>query len=115
MYGCMRLHTATVKQSTMLERKRSPGGSSRCAPLLVIALLAVQASEMESARTIRERELTDAVNRMRTLRSEESQDRELKNLLRSQLPRGPVPPSGPSPCHNKKSFNITTDDYVSCP
>lgn len=42
------------------------------------------------------------------------------HLLQNQLPRGPVPPSGPSPCHNKfdpfkqnkVSFHL---DYVICP
>ncbi|KAJ7943018.1 Transmembrane protein [Quillaja saponaria] len=43
-----------------------------------------------------------------------------KRTLDSQLPRGPVPPSGPSPCHNKissfhnKEFSFTYD-YVMCP
>lgn len=48
-------------------------------------------------------------------------DIEEKNyLLQNQLPRGPSPPSGPSPCHNKLdpfnknkfSFHL---DYVICP
>lgn len=43
-------------------------------------------------------------------------------LLENQLPRGPVPPSGPSPCHNKldpfkeSKFYYTPDpDYIICP
>ncbi|XVF85345.1 hypothetical protein PTKIN_Ptkin17bG0110200 [Pterospermum kingtungense] len=37
-----------------------------------------------------------------------------------QLPRGPVPPSGPSPCHNKldpytQSQFSFSNDYVMCP
>ncbi|CAL1358498.1 unnamed protein product [Linum trigynum] len=46
-------------------------------------------------------------------------------LLESRLPRGLVPPSGPSPCHNKlgpyqlhrqeRSSTVHTDDYIICP
>ncbi|KAL8549603.1 hypothetical protein ACS0TY_008447 [Phlomoides rotata] len=28
-------------------------------------------------------------------------NRVMATLLKTRLPRGPVPPSGPSPCHNK--------------
>ncbi|KAK4371155.1 hypothetical protein RND71_010630 [Anisodus tanguticus] len=56
-------------------------------------------------------------------RVESIRDIEVKNyqsLLQNQLPRGLVPPSGPSPCHNKLdpfnqskfSFHL---DYVMCP
>ncbi|KAJ7954216.1 Transmembrane protein [Quillaja saponaria] len=43
-----------------------------------------------------------------------------KGTLDSQLPRGPVPPSGPSLCHNKLSpFDRKelsfTNDYSMCP
>ncbi|KAG6715245.1 hypothetical protein I3842_05G241300 [Carya illinoinensis] len=43
-----------------------------------------------------------------------------KSRFQSQLPRGPVPPSGPSPCHNKLSPFKHTDssfpnDYIICP
>ncbi|PON98184.1 Transmembrane protein [Trema orientale] len=43
-----------------------------------------------------------------------------KSLMESMLPRGPVPPSGPSPCHNKLSPLSHTqlsfpDDYIGCP
>uniref|UniRef100_A0A2C9UGF2 Uncharacterized protein n=1 Tax=Manihot esculenta TaxID=3983 RepID=A0A2C9UGF2_MANES len=41
---------------------------------------------------------------------------ELGFLLDNRLPRGPVPPSGPSPCHNKFSQSHTdTTDYIICP
>ncbi|OMO88080.1 hypothetical protein COLO4_20476 [Corchorus olitorius] len=42
------------------------------------------------------------------------------DMFEPQLPRGPVPPSGPSPCHNKlgpyshREFWYP-DDYVNCP
>ncbi|PON78737.1 Transmembrane protein [Parasponia andersonii] len=44
----------------------------------------------------------------------------MKSLMESMLPRGPVPPSGPSPCHNKFSPLSHTqipfpDDYIGCP
>ncbi|KAL6295174.1 hypothetical protein ACE6H2_003316 [Prunus campanulata] len=45
---------------------------------------------------------------------------EFKRSIQGMLPRGPVPPSGPSPCHNKLSPNRHTEqsyqeDYVICP
>lgn len=45
---------------------------------------------------------------------------DFKSTFEGQLPRGPVPPSGPSPCHNKLSpynqseFSLP-NDYVICP
>ncbi|KAL6350791.1 hypothetical protein AAG906_031377 [Vitis piasezkii] len=41
-------------------------------------------------------------------------------LLQNRLPRGPVPPSGPSPCHHKfspvsQSGASYTDDSIVCP
>ncbi|EEF36351.1 conserved hypothetical protein [Ricinus communis] len=38
-------------------------------------------------------------------------------LFENQLPRGPVPPSGPSKCHNKYSqiHGLDTMDYIICP
>ncbi|PIN25993.1 hypothetical protein CDL12_01272 [Handroanthus impetiginosus] len=45
-----------------------------------------------------------------------------QSLLENQLPRGPVPPSGPSLCHNKlnplgenKMPNFTDDNGIVCP
>ncbi|KAK8522617.1 hypothetical protein V6N13_115575 [Hibiscus sabdariffa] len=43
-----------------------------------------------------------------------------KQLFSSQLPRGPVPPSGASFCHNKlQPYKYTQfsyeNDYVNCP
>ncbi|KDP38044.1 hypothetical protein JCGZ_04687 [Jatropha curcas] len=38
---------------------------------------------------------------------------EFSYLFENRFPRGPVPPSGPSPCHNK--FILNTSDYVMCP
>nr|QRG29088.1 IDL3 [Rosa x burboniana] len=44
---------------------------------------------------------------------------EIKSLMEAKLPRGPVPPSGPSRCHNKlsptKNTQLFTQDYVICP
>lgn len=45
---------------------------------------------------------------------------EVKRLTGAKLPRGPVPPSGPSVCHNKLSPTkntqfFHTDDYIICP
>uniref|UniRef100_A0A2C9U617 Uncharacterized protein n=1 Tax=Manihot esculenta TaxID=3983 RepID=A0A2C9U617_MANES len=42
---------------------------------------------------------------------------ELSFLLENRLPRGPVPPSGSSHCHNKfsQSHTLYTADYVICP
>ncbi|CAN4121698.1 unnamed protein product [Withania somnifera] len=42
-----------------------------------------------------------------------------ERVLQNQLPRGLVPPSGPSPCHNKlapdfRIFNFSKD-YIVCP
>lgn len=42
-----------------------------------------------------------------------------EKLLQNQLPRGPVPPSGPSVCHNRlhsdfRKFHFP-QDYVICP
>ncbi|KAK8582967.1 hypothetical protein V6N13_069733 [Hibiscus sabdariffa] len=41
--------------------------------------------------------------------------KDFKQLFSSQLPRGPVPPSGPSFCHNKYTQLSYGNDYVSCP
>ncbi|KAE8710276.1 Detected protein of unknown function [Hibiscus syriacus] len=46
--------------------------------------------------------------------------KDLKQLFSSQLPRGQVPPSGPSFCHNKLGpYKYTQfsygSDYVNCP
>ncbi|KAK8483401.1 hypothetical protein V6N11_029095 [Hibiscus sabdariffa] len=41
--------------------------------------------------------------------------KDLEQLFSSQLPRGPVPPSGPSFCHNKYTQLSYENDYVSCP
>ncbi|KAE8022834.1 hypothetical protein FH972_008603 [Carpinus fangiana] len=46
--------------------------------------------------------------------------RNFKSMFEGQLPRGLVPPSGPSPCHNKLSpFNYSEfsfpNDYIICP
>lgn len=42
-----------------------------------------------------------------------------EKLLLNQLPRGPVPPSGPSLCHNKLDPNFRkinfSQDYILCP
>ncbi|XVF02832.1 hypothetical protein REPUB_Repub04eG0208200 [Reevesia pubescens] len=42
------------------------------------------------------------------------------HLFNTQLPRGPVPPSGPSPCHNKldpyhHQKVSYPNDYIICP
>lgn len=34
-------------------------------------------------------------------------------LWNSRLPRGPVPPSGPSPCHNMLGPNYKPNEFVS--
>ena len=49
-----------------------------------------------------------------------SKGKDYKSLMESMLPRGPVPPSGPSPCHNRLSsfrYNKLSipDDYIICP
>ncbi|KAK8655631.1 hypothetical protein V6N13_108205 [Hibiscus sabdariffa] len=42
------------------------------------------------------------------------------HLFNTQLPRGPVPPSGPSPCHeklgpyNQRQFSYS-HDFIMCP
>ncbi|KAI4313800.1 hypothetical protein L6164_026751 [Bauhinia variegata] len=58
-------------------------------------------------------------------RSESIRDfKGFKMTLESQLPKGPVPPSGPSLCHNKLSpykyehkgsSASFPDDYIICP
>ncbi|KAK4608672.1 hypothetical protein RGQ29_002184 [Quercus rubra] len=45
---------------------------------------------------------------------------DFKSTFEGRLPRGPVPPSGPSPCHNKLSPDNQSEyslpnDYVICP
>ncbi|KAM0961205.1 hypothetical protein ACFX2A_020981 [Malus domestica] len=46
---------------------------------------------------------------------------EFKRSIQGMLPRGLMPPSGPSPCHNKLSpfrdteLSYNHDDYVMCP
>lgn len=47
--------------------------------------------------------------------------RDMETLLKTRLPRGPVPPSGPSPCHNKldpfkegKFYRFHKND-ITCP
>ncbi|GMN38732.1 hypothetical protein TIFTF001_007963 [Ficus carica] len=48
-------------------------------------------------------------------------ERDYKSLMESMLPRGPVPPSGPSLCHNKlspyryKQLSFPEDYYIICP
>eukprot|EP01018_Ginkgo_biloba_P012574 Gb_26992 [translate_table: standard] len=37
-----------------------------------------------------------------------------KSLYNGMLPKGPVPPSGPSPCHNSFPENEYTDVYYPC-
>lgn len=69
--------------------------------LFLLVLLTTIASRVESIRDIKEKNYQSY-------------------LLQNQLPRGPAPPSGPSPCHNKLdpfnqnkfSFHL---DYVMCP
>ncbi|PIN09514.1 hypothetical protein CDL12_17904 [Handroanthus impetiginosus] len=46
----------------------------------------------------------------------------LGSLLENRLPRGPVPPSGPSPCHNRldpfkegKFYSLPPGNDVTCP
>ncbi|KAK7407652.1 hypothetical protein VNO78_09633 [Psophocarpus tetragonolobus] len=47
--------------------------------------------------------------------------RDFKSLFESQLPKGPVPPSGPSQCHHKLSpykynkASFPDDYYIICP
>ena len=44
--------------------------------------------------------------------------KELEYALEGRLPKGPVPPSGPSPCHNMKQDQqqlAHIDDYIMCP
>lgn len=47
--------------------------------------------------------------------------RDFKSLFESQLPKGPVPPSGPSLCHNKlgpfkdNKVSFPDDYYIGCP
>ncbi|KAK7273811.1 hypothetical protein RIF29_14874 [Crotalaria pallida] len=47
--------------------------------------------------------------------------KDFKSLFGSQLPKGPVPPSGPSLCHNKLSpyrdskVSFPNDYYIICP
>lgn len=47
--------------------------------------------------------------------------RDYKSLFESRLPKGPVPPSGPSLCHNKFSpykhnkDSLQDDYYIICP
>lgn len=103
------------KPSTMLIWWKRFSIRLRYGTIIVIVLLALRAMEVNPARTVKDRDLMNLVKQMRMLRSEEMQDRELENLFESQLPRGLVPPSGPSPCHNDEFFNFTNDDYVSCP
>ncbi|KAK4772663.1 hypothetical protein SAY86_014438 [Trapa natans] len=115
-------------QSTMPGRRRLLSGGTRWhATLLTVALLAaLQASGIGSSRLIGKGEvLPDPVDQtvVRKLRPSEQELQAgdggsgFKNLFKSQLPRGPVPPSGSSPCHNyDKLFNFTTtNDYISCP
>jgi hypothetical protein len=47
-------------------------------------------------------------------------NKNFKSAFEGQLPRGPVPPSGPSPCHNKLgplnySDSSLPNDYIICP
>ncbi|KAK4753829.1 hypothetical protein SAY87_001933 [Trapa incisa] len=101
------------------------GGWRRHATLLIVAFLVLQASEISYSRPISKGEkLRHAVDR--TVRELRRSHLELqpggsggggfKNLFKSRLPRGPVPPSGPSPCHNYyRLLNFTTNEYISCP
>lgn len=47
--------------------------------------------------------------------------RDFKSLFESQLPKGPVPPSAPSQCHNQVSpfkdnkVSFPDDYYIDCP
>lgn len=47
--------------------------------------------------------------------------RDFKSLFENQLPKGPVPPSAPSQCHNKLSpfkdnkVSFPDDYYIACP
>ncbi|KAH6765328.1 hypothetical protein C2S51_016577 [Perilla frutescens var. frutescens] len=44
--------------------------------------------------------------------------RVFENLLENRLPRGPVPPSGPSRCHNKldpSAYEVATQEDSVCP
>lgn len=49
--------------------------------------------------------------------SSSSSKSSIGNLLNTKLPRGPVPPSGPSPCHEKLyPYSMRpTHDFVICP
>lgn len=48
-------------------------------------------------------------------------DRVFKTSLEDQMPKGPVPPSGPSPCHNKldpfkeRKFYFPPPNSIICP
>jgi hypothetical protein len=47
--------------------------------------------------------------------------RDFKSLFENQLPKGPVPPSAPSECHNKlnpfrdNKVSFPDDYYIRCP
>lgn len=43
-----------------------------------------------------------------------SDGKKLKSLFETQLPRGPVPPSGPSTCHNS-FYPFNQNDSLSSP
>ncbi|KAL7610196.1 hypothetical protein Lser_V15G11703 [Lactuca serriola] len=57
----------------------------------------------------------------RTLKEDHHRFDRYAGLLKSKLPRGPVPPSGPSLCHNsidlyKQTEFVSTQEYQSyCP
>ncbi|KAG5532211.1 hypothetical protein RHGRI_026738 [Rhododendron griersonianum] len=51
---------------------------------------------------------------------ERNREHYFKAMFENRLPRGPVPPSDPSPCHNKlgpyqQSQLSYTSDFVICP
>ncbi|MCD7451855.1 hypothetical protein HAX54_013568 [Datura stramonium] len=68
--------------------------------------------------------LSNTTRRMDSIRVVESirvmkEKLDYERLLQNQLPRGPVPPSDPSPCHNRLNPTFTKfnfpQDYIICP
>ncbi|KAI3410260.1 uncharacterized protein J3R85_018864 [Psidium guajava] len=82
----------------MASRERSPSTWSWKSLLLLAVLTLALATEGQCARIVKARD-----------------GGSWKYLWESRLPRGPVPPSGPSKCHNKLSPLTFTADYVHCP
>lgn len=97
--------------------------SIRTTTIVVLVIFSLS-WEGRSARTVKNEGVMDVLREMRSLGEEDKKlfkARELKGLFETRLPRGMVPPSGPSQCHNKlrpdrqNGVLSTNDYYVSCP